>query len=81
MCQYFRYSRQSYYKSLKQEERDCLLEVIILEMVLKERRLQPRLGSKKLYFMLCDAIHEFDIHFGRDKFLALLSCTKITSKK
>ena len=41
-------------------------------MVLKERRLQPRLGGKKLYFMLCDAIHEFDVHFGRDKFLALL---------
>jgi len=49
-----------------------VLEAIILETVLKEHRLQPRLGGKKLYFMLCDAIHEFDIHFGRDKFLAIL---------
>ena len=74
MCQYFKYSRQSYYKSLKQEEKDCLLEAIIPEMVLRERRLQPRLGGKKLYFMLRSAIHEFDVHFGRDKFLALLCC-------
>jgi len=36
------------------------LEAIILEMVLQERRLQPRLGGKKLYFMLCDAIHGVD---------------------
>jgi len=41
-------------------------------MVLKERHLQPRLGGKKLYFMLRSSIHEIDPHFGRDKFFDFL---------
>lgn len=42
-------------------------------MVLSERRRQPRLGGKKLYFMLSDDLKKHDIKVGRDKFLELLS--------
>lgn len=41
-------------------------------MVHKERYLQPRLGGKKLYWLLSSSIHEVAPHFGRDKFLTLL---------
>ena len=41
-------------------------------MVQRERRLQPRLGGKKLYFMLRSDIHKIAPNFGRDKFFDLL---------
>jgi transposase InsO family protein len=72
MCKYFKHNRGAYYKSLRQQAKVCYSESIIVEMVQRERRLQPRLGGKKLYFMLRSHIHEIDPHFGRDKFFDLL---------
>jgi transposase InsO family protein len=72
MCKYFRYTRAAYYKSQKAQASACLSEDMILELVHKERHLQPRLGGRKLYSMLCRDIHCIASHFGRDKFFALL---------
>jgi len=72
MCLYFGYSRWAYYKSLKTEEKESVSESLILDLVLQERRLQPRIGGKKLYFMLSSDIHSIAAHFGRDKFFDLL---------
>jgi transposase InsO family protein len=43
-----------------------------LDLVRRERCLQPRLGGKKLYWMLGSDIREICPHFGRDKFLSFL---------
>ena len=72
MCSYFGYSRAAYYKSLKEQETVCFSESLILDMVRRERHLQPRLGGKKLYWMLGSDIHGMVPHFGRDKFFSLL---------
>jgi transposase InsO family protein len=72
MCRYFDYSRAAYYKSLNVQEKEFLSEGLILDLVRCERRLQPRLGGKKLYWMLSSDIHSISPHFGRDKFFALL---------
>jgi len=72
MCDYFNISRSAYYKSLQSYERDVISDSLILEMVQRERRLQPRLGGRKLYYLLCDEIHKIDSNFGRDKFFAFL---------
>jgi transposase InsO family protein len=72
MCGYFRYSRSAYYKSLVVREKGVLSESLILDMVLRERRLQPRLGGKKLYWMLSADISSISPHFGMDKFFSLL---------
>ena len=81
MCRYFQYSRQAYYKSLRKQLKDCYSGRIILDMVQRERHLQPRLGGKKLYFMLCSSIHEIDPHFGRDKFFDLLRSHNLLVKR
>ena len=49
ICVYFHFSRAAYYKSLRVQEKEVLSESLILDMVLRERCLQPRLGGKKLY--------------------------------
>jgi len=72
MCIYFQYSRAAYYKSLRVQEKEILSESLILDMVRRERCLQPRLGGKKLYWMLCSDIRSILPHFGRDKFLSFL---------
>ena len=72
MCVYFQFSRAAYYKSLRVQEKEVLSESLILDMVLRERCLQPRLGGKKLYWMLGSDIRSIVPHFGRDKFLSLL---------
>ena len=77
MCKYFQCTREAYYKSLRQQENSYYSDEIILEMVQSERRLQPRLGGRKLYFMLSPYIHEIAPHFGRDKFFALLRKHKL----
>jgi transposase InsO family protein len=41
-------------------------------MIHRERGLQPRLGGKKLYWLLREDIHLIAPHFGRDKFFCLL---------
>ena len=72
MCNYFHCTRAAYYKSLKGHEIGSFSEFLILDLVRAERRLQPRIGGKKLYFMLSSAIHEIYPHFGRDKFFRFL---------
>jgi transposase InsO family protein len=72
MCSYFKYSRAAYYKSVKEHETSCISESFIVDMVRRERHLQPRLGGKKLYFMLRPDICRLFPHFGRDKFFDLL---------
>ena len=72
MCDYFEYTRSAYYKSLKERESSCFTESLILDMVHRERRLQPRLGVKKLYWMLREDIRDVSPHLGRDKFFSLL---------
>jgi transposase InsO family protein len=72
MCRYFNYTRAAYYKSIKVGEKTLISESLIMDLVQQERRHQPRLGGKKLYFMLHSAIHGIDRHFGRDKFFNFL---------
>ena len=72
MCRYFRYTRSAYYKSLQRDEQTAYSEAMILELVQVERRIQPRLGGKKLYWMLSSDIGQIAPHFGRDKFFSLL---------
>jgi transposase InsO family protein len=72
MCNYFKYTRSAYYKSLKCHEKNSFSEELILDLVQEERRLQPRIGGKKLYFMLNSDIHDIYPHFGRDKFFRFL---------
>ena len=72
MCIYFQYSRAAYYKSQKERASVRFSESLIVDMVFGERYLQPRLGGKKLYHMLCSDIHAIAPCFGRDRFIDLL---------
>lgn len=65
-------SRQNYYACRRQRQRIAIEEDLIVELVRRERRLQPRLGARKLVFMLNGELQELGVEIGRDRFFNLL---------
>jgi transposase InsO family protein len=65
-------SRQNYYAQRQRRERQAVDADLIEELVLEERKLQPRLGGRKLYKMLQPELAAAGVKVGRDRFFAVL---------
>lgn len=68
----FGLSRQSYYKKAKQDSHRRDDEQRVIELVREQRSQMPRLGTRKLYWLLRDRFKSEAIKLGRDKFFELL---------
>lgn len=66
-CNVFGISRQAYYKQKQTVKRKQKLVGSILEQVMSVRRLMPRIGTRKLYYLLGS-----DLSIGRDKLFDIL---------
>jgi transposase InsO family protein len=66
-------SRQNYYAARRLRKRRQIDEELILELVKRERRLQPRLGGRKLMHLLSADLEEASVSIGRDRFFELLA--------
>lgn len=65
-------SRQAYYKNRKKEAERSLEEGVIVELVNNIRHKLPRLGGRKLYYILKEDLSKLPSNLGRDKFFDLL---------
>lgn len=72
LCRLFGYSRQAYYKRLHREEQTLMETAIVVDMVQQIRRDIPRIGGKKLHFLLNERLAGHDINVGRDCFFDIL---------
>lgn len=72
LCRRVRLSRQGYYKGRRRRARREVDEEAILELVRAERRLQPRLGCRKLLVVLRGEMEKMGVRIGRDRLFALL---------
>nr|WP_031267847.1 IS3 family transposase [Mucilaginibacter oryzae] len=81
LCSYFEVSRSGYYKAVSAADRQALDETFVLSLVHEVRRCHPRLGGKKLYFLLKEDIAKADIRMGRDKFFELLTRHRLLVKR
>lgn len=70
-CELFGYSKQAYYKQ-KQAGKTFLLSGDVKTMVLDIRQQMPRLGTRKLYFILTERFKKQGIKLGRDKLFTFL---------
>jgi transposase InsO family protein len=61
-------SRQSYYKALHRKGKDLADQGILLELIRPIRQRMPRIGGKKLHFMLQPKMNEKALKIGRDRF-------------
>lgn len=73
LCEYVEMSRQNYYAARRLRQRREIDEALIVELVRRERRMQPRLGGRKLLHLLRGDLDEANVRIGRDRFFEVLA--------
>lgn len=81
LCSLLGYSRQAFYKFVKQSEKEALQHDLILQEVLKIRKTLKRLGTRKLLFKMEGFMREHHIDIGRDAMFDLLATHKLLIRK
>lgn len=77
LCRLFGKTRHAYYDSLWRKESSLVKEDVILQEVINIRKDLPRLGTRKLYFVIQNKLISHQISFGRDYLFDLLSEHKL----
>ena len=65
-------TRQNYYARRKAGQRRAVDAELVVALVIAERQLQPRLGARKLHFMLKGTLAQAGVVLGRDGFIEVL---------
>jgi putative transposase len=77
LCRLFGKTRHAYYDSLWRKESSLVKEDIILQEAINIRKDLPRLGTRKLHFVIQNKLISHQISFGRDYLFDLLSEHKL----
>lgn len=72
VCRHVGISRQNYYAQRTARQKQAVDAALIVALVQAERRVQPRLGARKLLVVLAAPLAEAGVKVGRDRFLAVL---------
>jgi putative transposase len=72
VCRKVGISRQNYYARRQGRQRRTVDAGLVTELVIEERKIQPRLGARKLHFMLKGILMKEDVRLGRDRFFEVL---------
>lgn len=77
LCMKTEMSRQNYYAARRQRHRRKIDEDLVVELVKEQRRAQPRIGGRKLLYMLQKEMAEAGVSIGRDRFFELLGSREL----
>lgn len=77
VCRVVGMTRQNYYKQRSRRHRRRIDESFVVELVRRERSVQPSLGGRKLFHILRCDFASTGISIGRDRFFALLGRYKL----
>jgi putative transposase len=72
LCLLLGYSRQAFYQRKREEEKEVLGEELIVQEVLRHRKLMKRLGGRKLLVCMNEFMQQHALDMGRDAFFDLL---------
>ena len=67
VCRRLGMSRQNYYAQRRRRRRRAVEGELVAGLVQRERRLQPRLGTRKLHYLLKSELEEAGVRIGRDR--------------
>lgn len=81
LCPLLGYSRQAYYQQKRDREKDIFEGELVIQQVLRIRKLQPRIGTRKLLVKMEEFMHEHNISIGRDALFELLRANKLLVRK
>lgn len=70
-------SRQNFYARRQARQRRRVDEGLVVEMVQKERQVQPRIGTRKLQVMLRSELEKAGVKIGRDRLFKVLRETDL----
>ena len=73
LCARVGMSRQNYYACRRWRQRREVDKGMIVELVKRERRMQPRLGGRKLLHLLSPELAKVGVAVGRDRFFEVLA--------
>lgn len=65
-------SRQNYYTQRRMRKERVVDEALVVKLVQRERRHHPRMGGRKLHFLLKGELVAYGIAIGRDRFFDVL---------
>jgi putative transposase len=74
-------SRQNYYARRRQRQRRGVDGDLMAELVIKERRLQARLGTRKLHGLLKEELAQAGVKLGRDRMFEELRGRELLVKR
>ena len=74
-------SRQNYYAKRRRRRRREATGHVVAELVVKERQLQPRLGTRKLHVLLKEQLAQAGVRIGRDRMFEELRLRQLLVKK
>ena len=77
LCRLFGKTRHAYYDHLWRSQHDSMKEEVILQLVQEIRKPLPRLGTRKLLFLLQPKLGSHGISAGRDYLFELLDAHKL----
>lgn len=72
LCSLLGYTRQAYYQHQRSRENEALQSELLLQEVLRIRKNQKRIGTRKLLFLMNEFMQQHSISMGRDAFFELL---------
>ena len=81
LCRLLGYTRQAYYQYSTGFTKRALKEELLIGQVLHHRRLQPRIGARKLLVLLQPFMEKHGINLGRDVFFELLRANGLLIRK
>lgn len=73
LCARLGMSRQNYYAARRYRQRRHIDEELVVELVRRERRQQPRIGARKLLHILGPELVDAGVSLGRDRFFEVLA--------
>lgn len=72
LCVKLDMSRQNYYAVRRHRRRNQVDAMFVEELVKAERRVQPRLGARKLLVLHRESLAQAGVELGRDRFFEIL---------
>ena len=81
LCEKLKMSRQNYYKGRKARKKADVDAELVCHLVRRERKIQPRLGVRKLFHILRAELTECGVKIGRDRFFSVLRKNSLLLEK
>lgn len=72
VCKQLGMSRENYYARKRKRQRQVVDEAVVVRLVQEERKIQPRLGGRKLRVVLKAELAQAGVKLGRDRFFEVL---------